>query len=205
MSPEPQPTTFVPASLAPARAEGSATARAAGYAAGWAAGARAAATSAEAQREREREDHERRESLRDAQVRSAVGALDAAIERWRTLAAPVLGEAEAILYQAAVELAEAVLARELRPGPDGVWCLLERALALPQGVQATVVRLSAEDMAHVDRALGSGAVTVPAGLTLTVDGGLGPGESITEHAAGLLDARIGHALARARAALEDEG
>ncbi|WP_193746437.1 FliH/SctL family protein [Demequina aestuarii] len=179
-------------------------ARTAGYAAGWAAGARAAATLAEAQRVREQEEHERREAMRDEQVRSAANALHAAVAQWQALAAPVLAEAEATLHGAAIDLAEAVVAREVRPGPDGVESLLARALALPSGAHATALRLSAHDMPYVESARERGTISVPDGMTISVDAGLGPGESITEHPAGMLDARIGQALARARAALQDE-
>lgn len=204
MSPDSRAAAFVPAPIARVQAEVSPTAHAEGYAAGWAAGARAAAEAGAAQRERERAEHEQREAQRDQQVRSTLAALTAAIEHWQSLAAPVLSDAESTLYRAALELAEAVLTREVRPGPHSAAALLAKALSLPHEAQPTVLRLSSQDLPHVEQLLDSGSAVLPAGLSLVADPNLGPGDSITEHATGILDARIGQALERARAVLEEE-
>lgn len=204
MSPDAHATSFVPAPVTRLRPEASAAAHAEGYAAGWAAGARAAATAGAAQHERDRLDHERREAGRDAQVSATLTALNAAITHWRNAAAPVLTEAETTLHRASLELAEAVLAREVRPGPLSAAVLLERALALPSSTQPTVLHLSTVDLPHVQRLLERGEAALPTGVSLVADAGLTAGESITEHSTGILDARIGEALARARAALEED-
>lgn len=204
MSPDARATAFVPAPIARVQAEKSPAAHAEGYAAGWAAGARAAAEAGAAERSRERAENEQREAQRDQELRDTVAALTAAIDHWRSLAAPVLADAEQTLHQAALELTEAVLTREVRPGPDSAVALLAKALTLPHDTQPTVLRLSSQDLPHVQQLIDSGSAVLPAGLSLVADPNLGPGDSITEHATGILDARIGQALERARAALGEE-
>lgn len=204
MSPDARAAAFVPAPIARVQAKTDSAAHAEGYAAGWAAGARAAAEAGAQQRERERAQHEHREAERDQQVRRTLDALTAAIEHWRALAAPVLSDAESTLHRAALELAESVLTREVRPGPDSTIALLTKALSLPHDMPPTVLRLSSQDLPHVEQLIASGGVVLPDGLSVVADPELGPGDSLTEHATGILDARIGHALERARAALDEE-
>lgn len=203
MSPDVRPAAFVPAPISRVQGEASPAAHAEGYAAGWAAGARAAAEEGAAQRDRERAEHDQREAQADQQLRRTLAALTAAIEHWQSLSAPVLADAESTLHRAALELAEAVLTREVRPGPDSATALLAKALSLPHDTQPTVLRLSDQDLPHVERLIASGGAVLPAGLSVVADPHLGPGDSITEHSTGMLDARIGQALERARAALEE--
>lgn len=205
MSPKPRVTAFTPAVISSARpSESTDSSRTAGYSAGWAAGSRAAAEAVKADRERLRTEHADREAARDATVAEALGALGQAIEQWHARALPVLDDAQRTVYEAALDLAEAILQREVAPGPDSARTLLMRALDLPGDVLPTVLRLHPDDLLHVNLLIQSGEVDVPAGLVLVPDQRLGVGDAITEHAEGALDARISTALARAREALLGE-
>lgn len=216
MSPDLRIQPFVPASLGSRSVaadagspESDRTAstpgHAAGYAAGYAAGARAAAEQADADRARLAADHDRREALRDAQVRDALAALHATASQWSLRAAPVLDEAEHLLHSAALEIAEAIVGRELQTGTGSATTALARALNLPDEVEPTRIRLCPSDLEHIQRAVDGGDVELPAGTVLAADPRLTPGDAVTEYQDGTLDARIGTALQRVRRALlEDE-
>lgn len=201
MLPESRVSSFKPAAITPQRTEANDPARAAGFAAGWAAGARAAADAAATERTRLLAEHESREAQRDEAVSHAIGALGAAIEQWNHKALPVLDEARRTLYSAALDLAAAILQREIEPGSSSARTLLNRALALPSESIPSVMRLHPDDLLHINLLIESGQAAVPAGLVLVGDTRLSPGDAITEHEDGALDARIGTALARAREVL----
>ena len=203
MSPEPKVSAFRPAALTTAPSSSEST-HGAGYAAGWAAGARAAAEAANVDRDRLRQEHIAREAARDAEVARTLGALNAAIESWNAKALPVIESAQRSVYSAALDLAQAILQRELEPGERSARVLLARALDLPNDVTPTVLRVSPEDLRHVNLVIESGQVAVTPGLTLVADPRLARGEAITEHADGALDARIGTALERAKEVLLGE-
>jgi flagellar assembly protein FliH len=173
-------------------------ARTAGYAAGYAAGAAEAARAAtvEAQRvtaQRAAEDAHRAEQL-DAALAVLARAAHAAAAR----TAPVLAQAEQAVHAAALELTSAVLAHELADGEHAARAALGRVLDHPQLPGIQTVRLNPRDLAALQAAGGS---TRTAGVELVADPSLAPGDAIGEHADGYLDARIGEALDRARAAL----
>lgn len=201
MSPDAKITRFTPAAIASQRTDTDDPSRAAGFAAGWAAGARAAAEAAQADRARQQADHDQRESQRDLLVQQALMTLAAATQSWHQRAVPVIDEARAAVYAAALELAEAILQREIQPGPQSARTLLERALQVPADADPTNIRLHPDDLLHVNLLIESGEVKVPEGLRLVADARLSHGDAITEHDDGALDARISTAVARARAAL----
>ena len=201
MSPDAKVTPFKPSSITPQRTDGSDPARTAGFTAGWAAGARAAADAAQADKQRMAEDHAAREAVRDAETVRTITALGQAIDQWHGRAVPVLDEARRSVYAAALDLAAAVLQREVAPGTGSARTLLDRALALPVEASPTVLRLHPDDLLHVNLLVESGEATVPQGLRLVGDARLNPGDAITEHQDGALDARISTALTRAREVL----
>src|SRR5690606_38439465 len=129
-------TPFRPAPLSrPRRADD----ERAGFAAGWAAGARAAAEAA-AQAERRREEAaQRAEAERAARLAAAVDLLGRAAEALGARVAEDEARVRAVLQDAAVELAEAVLRRELAAGPGTARDVLARALALPAAPGRRVV------------------------------------------------------------------
>ena len=204
MSPEARVSAFVPSPLAASRADASASARAAGFAAGWAAGAREAATAAEAERTRVREADEARERQRDAEVSRAVADLARVAQAWRMSAVPVLDEAHDLVLDAALELAQAILGRELRPGPGSASALVERARALPAGLEPTAITVSVPDLPYVRRALADGEASLPEGISVVADAALAPGDLMVAHRSGVLDSRIALAVERARASLAEE-
>ncbi len=204
MSPESRVTAFIPQAIAPAGSERSDGSRAAGFAAGWAAGARAASEAAAAARAVEQADHEARELVRDQQLASAVAALSSAAARLDARLAPALLDAERELHMAALELAQAVLGREVRPGPESAKALLDRALAMAPDLLVTVVRVHPDDLAQIEELLDAGKASVPEGLTLVADARLEHGDAITEHEDGALDSRIRGGLDRARAILLEQ-
>lgn len=211
MSPEaltPTVTTFRPTALRPAvgTVAGAEQARAAGYAAGYAAGARAAAEAGEQQQRRLAEEHVRSQATRDAVVGQALGLLERAVAAADRRSAPAVAAARHELHRCAVELAEAVLGREL--AADGVPAVLDRVLALPTDLGPCTVRLHPADLARVRAVLEAGTHALPAGVALAADAGLAPGDVVAEHATGHLDATIRGALDRARAVLaesDDDG
>jgi len=203
MSPEPVTLAFRPAAIGGTLRRDDGERRAAGYAAGWAAGARAAAEEAAATERRRAEEIAQVEVRRDAAVERAVATLaEAAAALGRRQAVDDLVMATAI-QTAALDLAEAVLAHELRPGPDSAAVLLERALALPADEGLHTIRVSPADIAAVQAVLDAGSATLPDGVRLVSDAALQPGDVIAEHATVVLDGRVRAALDRARAALED--
>lgn len=204
----PEVTTFRPAALPTTSAGAEAAterARAAGYAAGWAAGSRAAADAAERQRREIAEQHARAEAARDAAVRQALVLLEQAVTAAARRTVPTVDAARRSVHEAALDLAEAVLDRELRPGPAGARALLDRVLATPADLGVHTVRLNPADLAAVRAVLDAGAAALPDGVALVGDSTVRPGGAVSEHATGFLDAQVDTALARARRALlEDE-
>ncbi len=143
-------------------------------------------------------DHQDREAQRDAMTAQALAALGHAVDQWNRKALPVLDEATRTLYLAALDLAAAVLQREIEPGSSSARTLLDRALSTPMEAAPSVLRLHPDDLLHVNLLIESGQAEVPAGLRLVADARLSPGDAITEHEDGALDARISTALARAK-------
>ncbi|MFV0632965.1 FliH/SctL family protein [Demequina sp.] len=196
--------SFVPAPLTAGTRAGAHAAQSAGFAAGWAAGAREAAARALAEREAERAALAAREASRDRELARAVSTLGQEIERWRAREAPAVTQVQGLVAQAAIELAEAVLGHALAPGPDAARTLVGRALAVPPGVQAVVLRVSASDHPHLEQALAATPGLLPTGVTVEVDPDFSAGDYVTVHSAGSVDGRVGEALARARAALRGQ-
>ncbi|PJJ73288.1 flagellar assembly protein FliH [Diaminobutyricimonas aerilata] len=198
MSPEP---AFAPVSYPVLRdAETDAVAERArirGHAEGYATGRRAADRELAAERARLADDAERRERQGREAVARAVAALDAARARVEALALPALHTVDASLTAAAIELAEAVLARELTDHPGSVRDRLRNALTGLDAAEVVAVRLH-----PADRDLVRAVDTGPA-HPIAADPALAPGDVVVELADGLLDARIDAALRRARAALAE--
>lgn len=198
------PDTFTPAFAGAVPSQQTADSRAAGYAAGYAsgyaAGAREAARAAELESERMRAEHAAAEAQRAADHRAALDTLAAAARAAAQRALPVLSEAEQTLMSAAVELAEAVLGRELADAETSARAALGRVLAAAPGAGLHTIRLHPTDLATL-RALDAAGDPALTGVELVADPVLSPGDAIGEFPEGVLDARIGAALERARAEL----
>ena len=171
--------------------------RAQGYARGWTEGRRAGeaqllAEAARARQQRTEEDAERR---REHDL--AVRALEVAARELRERLDEACAAIEARVVEAALELAEAVVGRELavasEPGDDAV----RRALrVLPHDVTALVVRLHPEDAARLDPAL-----LEEFSARVVTDPSLGRGDAVAETDTFVIDASIGTALDRVREVL----
>jgi flagellar assembly protein FliH len=171
-----------------------AAARAAGYSAGWAEGRRAAAEQAEAEL--------RRLAIDDAQIRQATrtradAAIAAAVEDWTRRTTPVLDDLADLVVDAALDLAEAIIGRELAASakPETARLALRRALTpLPSGARVTV-RMNPQDLQAID----DGAAHEGHLVHLVADASLASGDAVAEQDGATVDARVASALARARA------
>jgi flagellar assembly protein FliH len=189
-------TSFQPArlGLAAEAEEVRAAARAAGYAAGWAEGRRAAA--AEALADKARLDAE------DARLRLATrgradAAITAAVEDWTRRTTPVLDDLADLVVDAALDLAEAIIGRELSASarPETARLALRRALTPLAPGTPVVVRMNPVDLQSVD----TGTAHEGHLVQLVADPSLSSGDAVAEQEGATVDARISSALARARA------
>jgi flagellar assembly protein FliH len=176
-----------PAVVAEAQARGYEDGRADGYADGYAAGrseALAAAASAE-------------EASGEA-VEAALAALAAVGGDLSARHREVVAGLEAVLVDGAMELATAIVGRDLElalaPGRDA----LARALRLAEGTDAVFVRMHPDDVAtlgeHADLAPGRD-------LTVVADPAVSRGGCVVDVGDGRVDARLDAALERVREVL----
>jgi flagellar assembly protein FliH len=126
----------------------------------------------------------------------AIAVLTAAARALNDRALPVLAEAQDTLAAAAVELAEAIIGHTLGEKKSAAHAALNRAIAQLDPAVKAVVRMNPDDLAVLDD-----AVLSQHHVTLVPDPSLACGDAVTELPDGFLDARIGTALARAKAAL----
>lgn len=195
---------FVPAKITPVSAHPNpvdAQAKAAGYAQGFNQGAAQAAAEAE---DRARQHIAEHEALM-AQVRSAadqgIAALASAASAVSAVEVATVEQARAELHAAAVELAEAILGRELSTATDSARVALERVAASPVAGKVIEVRLHPDEHAAATTLVEQGTAPLPAQATLVADPTLTPGQVIATYPNGHLDASIATALDRARAAV----
>jgi flagellar assembly protein FliH len=170
--------------------------RAQGFAAGWAEGQRASlARSAAARDEQLRVlEAERRRVL--AEHGSAASALGAAVQRCEELTRELRAELTEQAVELALQIAEAVVGRELALATDPGADALRRALgSLPVDVPL-VVRLHPDDLAVLDGDLLEGR---PA--TVVADPRLARGDAVVETEDGWVDADVAGAFARVREVL----
>ncbi|GAA3672911.1 hypothetical protein GCM10023081_09090 [Arthrobacter ginkgonis] len=175
-------------------------ARVRGHAAGYAAGAAVAAAGlATARAELEAQAARIREA-EQVRAASAVRALEAAAAGLNDRMVDHLGQLTGVLAEAALDLAADLLGSNVS-GPDLLGdrarSALDRALAVPTDPPVHTVRLHPEDLAAL-------AGQEAAGVVLVADPALARGDAVAEYDGGWIDARLGAALARARAALRGE-
>jgi len=192
--------TFSPVSFpslrSSTRTEDDLRSRASGHSAGYAAGLRAAADDIAAQAEKQ--EAALAEALADgeARIQAAVAVLTAASEALARRTVPVVTEAQDAIAATSIELAEAIIGRELANDDTAARSALHRALAQVEPDLVHSVRLNPADLAVLE---GQGILT--AGVTFVADATLGRGDAITEFEDGYLDARVSTALVRARSAI----
>jgi flagellar assembly protein FliH len=174
------------------------SARIAGHAAGYTAGlreaeARVAARIAELEAETAASISHglARLDLAVAVLNSAATALDA-----RTV--PVLESAHGALAEGALQIAETVIGSALADAGAAARSALHRALDSVDVGLVRTVRLNPADLGALPP-----DVLEASGVTLTADPTLARGDAVTEFPDGYLDARIGTAVARVKAAIEE--
>src|SRR5690606_39608307 len=136
----------------------------------------------------------------EARVNTALAILTAASEALERRTLPVLAEAQDAIAATSIELAEAILARELNDSETSAASALHRALAEIDLDLVQVVRLHPEDLKFLDC---QGKLTP--GVTFEADATLARGDAVTEFEEGYLDARVASAMARARRAILEVG
>lgn len=174
--------------------------RASGHAAGYAAGLRAAADEVAEQSARQEAALAQALAEGEARIDAAVAVLAAASEALVQRTLPVITEAQDAIAATAIDLAEAIIGRELAHEDTSARSALQRALAEVEPDRVHLVRLNPADLAVLEE---QGILTT--GVTFVADSTLGRGDAITEFEDGYLDARVSTALARARSAILEEG
>ncbi len=176
----------------------SAAAEAAGRAAGYAAGRRAA--EAELARLRELAElaaADSREAAR-ARIEGALTLLGTAADEFAARSMPVLDTLDEALLAAAVEIAETILQRELADATAAALGAVRRAMSVGDPAELRRVRLHPADLELLS---GLGELPVEA----IADPAIDRGDAIADLAHGSIDARLGTAVARVRAALAEQG
>lgn len=174
--------------------------RASGHSAGYAAGLRAAADDMAAQAESNEAALAQALAEGEARISATVALLTAASEALGRRTIPTVAEAQDAIAATAVELAEAVIGRELSSGEASARSALHRSLAEVEPDLVQAVRLNPEDLEFLDWQ----GLLVPS-VTFVADATLARGDAVTEFEAGYLDARVASALERARRAILQEG
>lgn len=173
-------------------------ARIGGHAAGYAAGLRAAEMDVAARAAALEADHAATLIHLQARADLAVATLNAAAVALDARTVPVLEEAHAAIAEAAMQVAEAVVASELGDEGAAAKSALHRALDSVDVGVVHAVRLNPADLSTLGE-----ATLAAVGVTFVADASLARGDAVTEFADGYLDARITTAVARARAAIEE--
>lgn len=167
-----------------------------GHAAGYAEGLRMAAV--EMGERALQLDAEHAAALLGVQARAdrIIELLTAAARALDERALPLIRDVELAIVDSAVELAEAVLRTELGDRESAARLALDRALDHEHVAEVHTVRMHPDDLALLGDQLQGRT-----GVRFAADPELERGDAMTEFAEGFLDARIGTALARAKAAL----
>jgi flagellar assembly protein FliH len=171
-------------------------ARIRGHAAGYAAGLRAAAAEAEILALAALAESEQREAASRNALSSALGALRSATEQAAAIRHPILAEADSALAAAAIDLAEAIIGRELDDTESSAKTAVRRAISVVAADDVLEVRLHPDDLTVI-----SSDRTDTPGLQLVADASLNRGDAVLTVPDGSVDARISTALARARTVL----
>lgn len=175
-------------------------ARASGHAAGYAAGAAAARADANVAREIADQVAARELEAGALKVRRALTVLNAASAALDARTVPVLESVERQLAGAAVEIAEALIGRELSSSEDSARAALQRAMNPNVPAPVHTVRMNPADLSALPEDVRAGTAA-----TLVSDASLQPGDAVAEYPSGILDARLSTAVARFKAALAGEG
>jgi flagellar assembly protein FliH len=178
-----------------------AAARAQGFASGWAEGRREAT----AQTAGTRDDLERafEEQSQQALVSQqfAVQTLLAAAARFEEVTRACEVELADRAVELGLQIAEAVLDRELAAVDDPAAEALRRALVAVPADVAVTVRLHPADLATLDEAGAAGEALRGRSVGYVADGTLSRGDAVVETETGVVDAGLSSALVRVREVL----
>jgi flagellar assembly protein FliH len=174
-------------------------AQAAGYAEGWAQGQRAAKVASRAALDQAAAAERAHATARSAALGRALAALGTAASGLDRRIAQTAEELEDAILAAAVELAEAILDRELSTMDGRALDAARRAIALAPAGAEILVRLHPEDHAMLAE---DGALEIHGRpVRLRPDPTLRPGDAVAEYGATTIDAGLPAALARVRRVL----
>lgn len=174
-------------------------ARTAGYAEGWALGQQAATVAAQAAHDQARAAEQRFAARRVAALQQALDTLAAAADDVRGRTVATVDAMQDLIISSAVELAEAIIGRELAEGehrgPDAMRRVMRAA---PTSGELTV-RLHPDDYRTLTGSATGGDYNYEGRLVnLRPDPGLQPGDAMAELGATTVDASIAGAMDRAR-------
>ncbi|MDM7990881.1 FliH/SctL family protein [Arthrobacter sp. zg-Y877] len=170
-----------------------------GHAAGYAAGLRAAAADTDLLRRSLREQYDDEMRRGQERINRSLTALNSAVFSLEGRTVALITDLQDALAASAIDLAEALLRRELEHGDASARSALARAL---EGVDIDLVqrvRMHPVDLASLDE-----DTLRRARVEFVGDAGLQRGDAVTEFPDGYLDASLGSAVDRARTALLGE-
>jgi flagellar assembly protein FliH len=174
-------------------------ARVQGHAAGYAAGRREAAAVLERERAAQRSQADHLLATEIVRLRNAAAALEAAAATLTAQTVAAHAATDEAMLAAAVDIAELVLGRELLDRPASAIAAVRRALAVAGETPALIVRLHPEDVPAA-----AALADEHPGLRFVADPALDRGDAVADLPDGRVDARIGAALDRVRAAFAGE-
>jgi flagellar assembly protein FliH len=180
-----------------------AQARATGYAEGWSQGRMAAQQIAQAVAAQQAASARVADLAREAALQRALGGIARAATNLQRYAAADLASIEDLVLRAAVDIAEALLGRELRAGTGTGREALQRAMSLAPAQGTVTVLLSPADYLAVTGREDGECAQVHGGqpVVLRPDPALTPGDALAQCGSTLVDARLTAAVERVRRAL----
>ncbi|WP_434614069.1 FliH/SctL family protein [Arthrobacter sp. A5] len=170
-----------------------------GHSIGYAFGMRAAEAESQTRRAEMEAEHAAGLLRLRAATEQGVATLNSAVAAVNAVVLPVVTEAQDALLAGSLELAEAVIGKELSDGEHSARAALTRAMTQRAAAGTYAVRMNPADLATLDADTLAGAR-----VRLVPDTELAPGDAMAEFEYGYLDARIGTALARAKDALRGD-
>jgi flagellar assembly protein FliH len=178
------------------------SARTAGYAEGWAQGQRAAALAAQAAEEKIAAQEQAAEAQRQAALAQSVAAVGRAAAKLEGQLMPTLQELQDLILVHALELAEAIVGRELSDPQGRGTDAVRRAIAAAPEQGDIVVHLHPDDYRNIMGSATDADYNYEGRpVHLRPDPGLRPGDAVAETGSTTVDASIAAAFERAREAL----
>jgi flagellar assembly protein FliH len=176
-------------------------ARTAGYAEGWAQGQREAEVAAQAVLDRAAAAEQRLQAQREAALRQAIGAVTAAAQRLEQRQAAATTDVTELIAGYAVEIAEAILGRELADPATRGADALRRVMVDAPVTGVVTVALHPDD--HRQLALDGDELTYEGRtVVLRADATLRPGDAVAQVGAMTIDGTVAAAVHRVREILD---